>query len=187
MFVETNARWLPRRGERVCIRQLRIDDLSPFQRYRSDPEVGRFQGWTPMTDSEAIAFLREVSEVRAFERGEWSQIAIARNADDALIGDIGIHLSEQGESAELGISLAADSQRLGLATEAGALAIELVYDTTPAQRIFAITDARNEASIQLWSRLGMTFVREQQVEFRGERCTEHVFVKVRDARQESAA
>src|SRR6185503_10052385 len=62
---------LPWRSERVVVRRLRAADLERFQAYRHDPEVGRYQGWEPQADAEALAFLEEMA-VEPFGRvGEW--------------------------------------------------------------------------------------------------------------------
>ena len=46
---------------RLRLRWLREGDLPEFLAYRSDPEVARFQGWAPMDEAAARAFLREVA------------------------------------------------------------------------------------------------------------------------------
>jgi hypothetical protein len=43
------------------LRRLRTSDLAAFQAYRSIPEIGRFQGWSPMSEAEAVAFLADRS------------------------------------------------------------------------------------------------------------------------------
>ena len=47
----------PATGATIALRRLEPADLRTFQTYRSDVEVGRYQGWSPMTDAAAIAFI----------------------------------------------------------------------------------------------------------------------------------
>jgi RimJ/RimL family protein N-acetyltransferase len=156
----------------VTLRRLRADDLAPLQAYRGDPEVGRFQGWEPMTDAEAGAMIAEMAAAPCPTPGDWVQIAIADAASDALLGDIGLHVSESGEEAEIGITLAPGAQGRGLAEEAArALIAGLTADTT-VRRLVGITDARNTPSARLLERLGMTFEAEAETIFRGEPCLE---------------
>jgi RimJ/RimL family protein N-acetyltransferase len=56
---------LPRGGGNCLLRRLSAEDLLLFQAYRSDPEVGRYQGWEPMDDAVA-AFTGAIGLV--FER-----------------------------------------------------------------------------------------------------------------------
>jgi RimJ/RimL family protein N-acetyltransferase len=169
---------LPWRAERVTLRRLRSDDLARLQAYRGDPEVGRYQGWGPMTDGEASAMIAEMAAAPCPTLGDWLQLAIADARTDALLGDIGLHVSESGEEAELGITLAPDAQGRGLAEEAARALIAGLESDTPVRRLVGITDARNAPSARLLERLGMTFEAEEQTIFRGEPCREWRFALV---------
>jgi aminoglycoside 6'-N-acetyltransferase len=156
----------------VTLRRLRADDLVPLQAYRSDPEVGRYQGWEPMTHAEAGAMIAEMAAAPCPTPGDWVQIAIADTETDALLGDIGLHVSESGEEAELGITLAPEAQGRGLAEEAARALIAGLAADTAVRRLVGITDARNTPSARLLERLGMTFEAEEETVFRGEPCRE---------------
>lgn len=154
------------------LRRLDPADLAAFQAYRGDPEVGRWQGWTPWPDARALAFLTEMATVPLFRPGHWTQLGITDPATGALLGDIGIHLSEDGREAEFGFSLAREAQGRGLATAAVREAIARVFADTAVQCIHAQTDARNSACIRLLERLGAPLLARIDTEFRGAPCTE---------------
>lgn len=166
---------LPRSCGGVVLRRLTITDLADFQAYRHDPEVGRYQGWEPVADDRAAAFLAEMSEVPLLQPGEWSQIAIADAGDNRLIGDIGLFLAADSTYAEIGFSLARTSQGRGLATIAVREAIRLITDSTPAKQIIAIADARNMPSIRLLERVGMVRIGSTDTTFRGEPAVEYTY------------
>ena len=165
---------LPWTSDRVRLRRFRAGDLERFQAYRRDPKVGRYQGWEPMSDEAARAFIAEMGAAGFGRPGEWLQIAIA-DAADALIGDIGLHTLPDGREAELGITLARAAQGQGLAEEAARTLIAGLRAHTRVRRLFAITDTRNAASARLLGRLGMTLEAEEEAEFRGEPCREWRF------------
>lgn len=142
-------------GHRVTLRNLTAADLAAFQAYRGDPGVARYQGWTAMTDDQARAFLLAMSGVPLLTRGDWTQIAIA-DVEGQLIGDMGLHQSDDGASVELGITLARAAQGRGLATEAMRLAIALVWDHPEVTTIRTWADRRNIASVALCHRVGLT-------------------------------
>lgn len=156
----------------MTLRRLRESDLAAFQAYRQDPEVGRWQGWTPQPDADALAFLSAMASVPLFQPGQWTQLGIADALTDQLLGDIGIHLSDDAREAEFGFSLARPAQGRGLATAAVRAALALVFEQTPAERVHAQTDARNAACIRLLERLGATRVARFDTEFRGAPCVE---------------
>lgn len=168
---------LPRQGPRISLRRLRVADLELFQAYRADPNVGRFQGWSPMSTSEATAFLSDMSTAAFGKDGAWFQIGIAERSTDRLIGDLGVCLRRaEDRYAEIGFTLAAESQGQGLASEAVREALVLLFEQTDVARVIAITDTRNDASIRLLQRVGMTLTETVSAVFRGEPCEEHVFV-----------
>jgi RimJ/RimL family protein N-acetyltransferase len=160
----------------VTLRRLRVADLPLFQGYRHDPKVARFQGWTPLDDDGARAFLADVASAPLLQRGHWSQVAVTRTADDTLCGDLGLFVSDDAAQAEIGFTLAREHQGQGLATRAVRLALALLFGRTPVAQVVAITDARNAPSIALLERLGFALASSTDTVFRGEPCTELGFV-----------
>lgn len=163
------------------LRRLHPRDLVAFQSYRSIPELGRHQGWSPMSDEEAHGFLDEMHRAPLFTPGQWVQLGIARPDDsDELIGDIGLYLSEDGAVGEVGFTLEPNSQGRGVATLAVREAIRLLFSATPVARVLGITDERNRSSIRLLERIGFGFVESRQAVSRGEPCTERVYALPRN-------
>jgi RimJ/RimL family protein N-acetyltransferase len=170
---------LPIVAGRTRVRRLAAGDLPEFTSYRADPDVGRYQGWSPLDSAAAGLFIAQMSQPSPLREGCWMQVAIADARTDALLGDIGIHPGVGFAEVELGFTLAARHQGQGLASEAvGAVAREL-FRQTPAQAIRGLTDARNQPSIALLERLGFQRVAEQQGVFRGEPCLEYVYLQRR--------
>lgn len=167
---------VPRVLDRVVLRRLRSSDLADFQAYRHDPGLGLYQGWEPMSDGQALAFLRDVQSSSLLRPGHWSQIAIADPRSLRLLGDIGLFVDDAQRHAEIGFTLARAHQGRGLATEAVRGAIDLVFEHTGVGRVQAVTDTRNTASIRLLERVGLSLASTSEAIFRGEPCTEHTFV-----------
>lgn len=166
---------LPRIADGVVLRRLSPTDLAAFQAYRHDPVVGEYQGWSPLSDEEASAFLADMSAQRLLQAGTWSQIGIAQPDSPVLIGDIGLFLSADGQQAEVGFTLRRESRRRGIATTAVQDAIELLFEETKIQRVIGITDARNQSSVRLLERVGMRKVETRGATFRDQPCIEYVY------------
>lgn len=166
---------LPRAFPGGTLRRLRADDLASFQAYRAVPELGRYQGWTPMTDEAAAAFLAAMRDAPLFIPGEWIQLGIAA-PDGRLVGDIGVCVDPAGRSAEIGFTLAPAAQGRGIATRAVREAIALLFATTGVGRVVGVTDRRNAASVRLLDRCGFRQAESREAVFRGEACVEDVFV-----------
>jgi len=162
------------------LRRLTSDDLPEFQAYRHDPEVGRYQGWSAMSDEEATAFLIEMNTTPLLNPGSWTQIGIAEPNTRRIIGDIGVFLDQDGRYAEVGFTLARHAQGRGVATAAVREAISLIFAATTVDRVFGITDARNSSSVRLLERVGMQRTEATNAVFRGEQCVEYVYAVLRD-------
>lgn len=165
---------LPLNAGRVRLRRLHASDLDIFAAYRGDAGLGRWQGWTPMSRGQALAFLDEMQGAPAFAVGAWFQVAIADAGDDRLLGDLGVLLHD-ADTAEIGFTLAREAQHRGLAREAVAALVALLFERTAVQRVRAVTDARNAASAKLMAGLGWQQVATESTVFRGAPCIEWTF------------
>jgi RimJ/RimL family protein N-acetyltransferase len=177
---DQSATQLPRAFPGGLLRRLRTSDLAAFQAYRCEPELGRFQGWSPMSAAEAVAFLDEMSEARLFTPGDWVQLGIAEPEAGQLIGDIGIFLSADELNAELGFTLASGAQGHGIATAAVCQALQIVFNVTDVTQVLGITDRRNVGSVRLLERVGFRRHGSRSTVFRGEPCVEEVYVLLRN-------
>ena len=173
VFMTRRLDALPRFGRRVVLRRLAAADLPAFQAYRCDESVGRYQGWSPQTDPQALAFIAEMSDTVLFPIGSWVQLAIADREGNGLLGDVGVCVAADGKAVELGFSLGPQSQGRGLGTEAVQEAIALVFECTAVAQVVCVTDARNFPSIRLLERAGLRKVATAEADFRGEPCIEH--------------
>lgn len=182
---------LPLQLTRLQLRLLSSADLHEFQAYRSDPLVARFQGWSPMSDEEATAFLREEAAHRKLRPGAWHQLGIAlplgcgassasplvgsASSASLLVGDIGLWLSPDASEAEFGVTLARGHQGLGYAREALGGLLDLLDATTGVLKLHARTDSRNSACLALLVKLGMRHVGSATEVYKGETCIDELF------------
>ena len=171
---------LPLRGDGVVLRRLDVSDLEAFQAYRRDTGLGRYQGWSPLLDASARAFLEEMSAIPLFRPGEWAQVGIADPASGVLLGDLGLHLGSTTREVEIGFTLARPAHGRGLATAAVRVALRLVFDQPTVERAIAVADARNRASIGVLERVGMRRLEARAALSRGEPCVELVYALGRD-------
>lgn len=171
----------PIQSERVSLRLLSPNDLAAFQAYRHDPLLGLYQGWKAQSDVEALAFIQEMASAVPFSPGKWMQLGIADRQTKLLIGDIGLFISADGASAEIGFTLCAQAQGRGLASDAVRLAVQLLFQNTAVASIEGITDSRNSASIRLLERIGMRKLKTLHAVFNDEPCIEHTYLISRPA------
>jgi RimJ/RimL family protein N-acetyltransferase len=142
--------FLPQQTERLMLRRFTEADLDCFLAYRHDPVVARFQSWSMLSEDEAIAFIHEMSTAPIGIPREWFQIAIALQASNRLIGDIGIQVSDHDTTTvEVGFTLHREEQGEGYAREAVQALINSLFGRKYITKIIGITDSRNHPSINL--------------------------------------
>jgi len=98
--------------ERLLIRKLEINDAQDFYKYRSLPEVYKFQSFKPKNTEDIKAFFEGLSELPNI-KNTWFQLAVCTKDENKLIGDIGIHFLEDNEQIEIGYTLNPDFQGIG--------------------------------------------------------------------------
>lgn len=141
---------------RLVVRALRPADAEAVFRYRSDPEVCRFQIWEPSSLAEVDDFIARMIAHEPDTPGTWYQLAICERETGRLVGDCGLHFPVDREhEAEFGVSLAPEFQGRGYATEAVGAVLGYLFDTLRKHRVFASVDPRNYASVRLLERIGM--------------------------------
>lgn len=139
--------------ERLRIRELQRQDAAPMYEYRSNADIARYQSWQPASLSEVQEFIAINGERGELAPGSWHQLAIV-SPEDLLIGDIGLHLLEDGRQLEIGITVAPAFQHRGIAGEALTAILDRLFSDCGVHRVSASVDPRNLRSVQLMRRLG---------------------------------
>lgn len=141
--------------ERLLIRPIRLDDAKAIFEYRSDAKVNQYQGWIPKTLMDVDGFIINRVSSTIDMIGTWFQFVIIKKENNELIGDIGLHFFDSDKSqVEIGCTLNKTQHKKGYATEALRAIGNYVFHDLHKHRMIASIDPRNQASIQLFERLG---------------------------------
>ena len=144
--------------KKITTPRLYLDLLSPQDAdrlftYRSLPEVYTFQSWQPGNNSEVLHFIQRYSGSIEIARDEWKQLGIYLRDTQRLIGDCGFILFQETQ-AEIGYTIAPDSQRQGYGSEAAGGLVGFLFGALGLHRVIARVDPQNQASIKLLRGLG---------------------------------
>jgi len=141
---------------RLILRPLQAADAEIMFRYRSRPDVSRYQVWRPADISEVRTFIEKQNGLVPGARGTWLSLAMTLRENGMMIGDVGLHFSEtESTQLEIGITLSPAFRRRGLAAEVLMEVCRFAFDTLGKDRVYASVDPRNKASIRLLERVGM--------------------------------
>ena len=155
--------------ERLVIRRFAAADARAFARYRSLPEVARYQSWeAPYPIERARAFVDWMSAHHPDEPGEWYQLAVATRDDPTrLIGDCAFMArASEPVIADIGYTFDPAYQGRGYATEAVGELVRYLFEDRGKHKITADCDTRNDGSWRLLERLGFTREAEFRAAFR---------------------
>jgi hypothetical protein len=91
------------RTDRLLLREVRNSDADDLVRRRNDAEVSEYQDWTtPYPRASADEVIAETIALGGPTPDEWYMLTVA-NADDTTVhGDVVVHLSADGHTAEIG-------------------------------------------------------------------------------------
>ncbi|MFB9994276.1 GNAT family N-acetyltransferase [Deinococcus oregonensis] len=137
---------------RALLRPLIAADAPALCAYRNDPTVARYQGWNlPYTLADAEALIAQM-QGRTLGQDGWTQIAFADAVSGELLGDFAVR--GLGQQAELGVTLAPQSQGRGLASAGLRLVLQQIFGSLRLHRVYASIDPRNQAAAALLLRAG---------------------------------
>lgn len=151
------------------MRPLQSDDAITMFRYRSSPEVSRYQLWHPRDLNEVMAFIKSMSGAEPDVPGTWLQLGICLLSSGDLIGDCGLHfLEDRMGDVEVGITVMTEHQKHGYAAEALGAVLGYLFGDLHKERVWASIDRRNRRAIRLVKRLGLRADTEASMRIRRE-------------------
>ena len=164
-------------SERLILRPLEAKDAEALYRYRNQPDVMEFQGWTPASAQEVVDYAAEMHAREIAAPGHWYQVILQvkpENEDaNAIIGDVAFCIEEETQQqAELGIALDTQFQKRGYAQEAVKALVDYLFETYKLHRIHVSIDPANAPSLKLLERIGFRLEGhlKQAVFFKGQWC-----------------
>ena len=150
--------------QRLRLRPVVPDDLEPLAAIWTDPLVMRHMSGRTRTAAERRDRIRELMEhQRQHGFGKWT---VVERATDEAIGYCGIELYEGGPDVELGFCLARSAWGRGYATEAARASLEHGLAAIGFERVLAVVDPANRASMRVLEKLRLTCLGPTMVEGR---------------------
>lgn len=142
--------------ERLRLRPIVLTDAPAVLTIYSDPIVGKYNSWAPITDLGG-ARTKIAHFQRQFTEQELLRWGLARKTDDRIIGDcMIIRIDERSHKAEVGFNLARDCWRQGYMREAASAIIAYAFQTIGLNRLEGYVIPENTPSAGLLQRLGFT-------------------------------
>ena len=150
--------FVPIRTERLLIRPFRLDDVGAFVAWRNDPDVAKYQDWLlPYSMEEAEKTVSELIDMDGPKDKEWWMAVVANPDTDEPLGELAVHLTWDGRTAEVGYTFAKAQWGKGYAVEALAALVDYLFEEVKVTRQFGMLDPDNPASAMVLERTGFLF------------------------------
>ena len=138
--------------KRLLLRQWRLSDFDAYAKICADPDVMRYIGGKPYSETEAWRHM-------AMMVGHWQLLgyghfAVEENSTGKLIGRIGFLNPAGWPAFELGWTLGRESWGKGYATEGARRALEYAFDELDKDHVISLIHPENEPSKRVARRLG---------------------------------
>ena len=145
---------------RLRLREFTPDDLDALALILADPEVMRFSLSGPETREQTAAFITWCRE--QYTRSGFGLWAVIHAGDRCLIGYCGLSEWEIDGAHEVEVGYRLDPRYWGqgLATEAAQAALAYAQDHLGLNRVIAIIEAANVASVRVAEKIGMHWEKE---------------------------
>lgn len=142
------------RSSRLTLRPLHGADVAAFHRAINDWDICRRvpDAPFPYPVEQASEWIEAAAADR--EAGRAEQFAIAETLTGELVGCVGVKLSKDRKSAELGYWVGRGHWRRGFALEAVRRLVEWAFATLPITQLTAVVAADNDGSLAVLRHLG---------------------------------
>lgn len=155
---ESNLVFSPIKTRRLLIRAFAAADAAGSAARRNDPEVAKYQDWElPYTLERAEKRVSELVAMTGPMKDEWWAAIVADRDDGEVYGDLALHLSADGHTAEVGYTFARKFWGQGYAVEALEALLEYLFDQLQVTRVFGMLHPDNPASAMVMERTGFLF------------------------------
>jgi RimJ/RimL family protein N-acetyltransferase len=142
------------KGPRLAIREKHEDDARRDYEWRCDPELARFDGRAPLTDSFAEFAARHAYDLR-FQNPRERLFAVDTLEGEHIGNVMYYNARPGGDEAEYGITLGrSDLHGRGFGVEATILFLRHLWETTPFRLLQLHTFDWNERAVRCFRRAG---------------------------------
>jgi RimJ/RimL family protein N-acetyltransferase len=143
-------------GPEVTLREIDMSDVPAVGKWVGDPEAVRYVPLGPLEPAATVRYVEQLVTEAHREPREGYTLAIVDRAAREVIGSAALSIdSRTHRRAELGYILRRDAWGRGLATAAAARMLRFAFDELGINRVWAVCDPDNPASIRVLQKVGM--------------------------------
>ncbi|MGB5731305.1 MAG: GNAT family N-acetyltransferase [Acidimicrobiia bacterium] len=169
--------------ERLVIRSFTQRDADNFHARRDDPEIAKYQNWvTPYPREDTDQIVAGLTAMVGPEVGDWWMAIVEDRHTGHAYGDLALHLSDDGNTAEVGYTFDSRHWGNGYAVESLEALLAYLFGELDVTRVFGMLHPDNPASAMVMERTGFRFEGHTRKSFwlDGEASDDWIYGMVRD-------
>lgn len=145
---------------RLVLRVFEPSDTAALRPILADAEVMRFSVSGPLDGALVGEWMKRIADSYALYG--FGHLAVVRRSDERLLGFCGLSMQtlDDGRQVEIGYRLARDVWGHGYGTEAATAVRDYGFRVVGLERLIAIIDPANIASLRVAEKLGMSHDRD---------------------------
>jgi len=152
--------------ERLLLRAPEPGDVDALHRRRNEPEVARWQNWTlPWPQASAEEMVADAVAMGGPRDGEWWMLTVVERAGGEIVGDLALHLSNGGRTAEIGYTFASSHWGHGYAVEAAEALVAWLFEHQGVSRVAGMLHPANHPSAMVLERTGFVLEGHTRLSF----------------------
>lgn len=148
---------------RLILRKLEVEDLDDLLKYANNRKIADRIVNIPFPYEEPTAVFRLSYVVQGFKNKTRFVFAIIQKEKQHLIGEISLHILDQGSLAEIGYWLGEPFWNQGFTTEAIQTIVKFGFQQLNLRQITATTNKDNLASMRVLEKSGFERIGEKGV------------------------
>ncbi len=143
--------------DRLEIRKLEVDDARFMLDLLNQPSFIRFIGDRGVKTLEDASTYIQERAFAAYEKNGFGPFAVELKTDGRVIGIVSLLDRDELDHVDIGFAFLPDSWRQGFATEATSAVMDFAFQDLGLEKIIAITQPDNIASIKTLDKMGLSF------------------------------
>jgi [ribosomal protein S5]-alanine N-acetyltransferase len=147
-------------SERLIFRPFTLDDLPMLIEQRSDPDVNKYLGGTKLQNPDALS-KRIRFYMSCYESHGFGMCAMIWKPTGEMIGSAGLQPLDGTDEIEVGYSMIKEYWGKGIGTEAARAWLNHGFREAGLDRIVAVAQTGNRASMHIMEKLGMTYEKSE--------------------------
>ena len=143
--------------DRLVIRELELGDSAFMLDLLNQPSFIRFIGDRGVETLEDASTYIQERALAAYEKNGFGPFAVELKTEGRVIGIVSLLDRDELDHVDIGFAFLPDSWRQGFATEATSAVMDFAFQDLGLEKIIAITQPDNIASIKTLDKMGLSF------------------------------